>query len=231
VFSKEHHFDFYQHKLNLVTSTAHTGKYSMKVDPNANLAIAKKLMNAPPAGPQNPACNYILQSADFIQPFSPITYNGAKRYILSYWVKEKTSVVSGTPVLDYINSSINLSLSGGSGSITGGQLKKSAIIDGWQRFEYDFTISAGATGKINIALANGSTTNTSYFDDIRIHPYNSNIKSFVYNPVTLKYVAELDANNFATFYEYDEEGSLVRVKKETEKGIMTIQETKNHTKK
>ena len=63
---------------------------------------------------------------------------------------------------------------------------------------------------------------------------NSVVSVFSYgatHPVTLKYVAELDANNFATFYEYDEEGSLVRVKKETEKGIMTIQETKNHTKR
>jgi hypothetical protein len=231
IFSKEHHFDFYKHKLNLVTTTSHTGKYSMKVDPSTNLSIAKKLMNAPPTGPQTAACSYILQSADFIQPFSPITYNGAKRYILSYWVKEKANAVSGTPVLNYLNSSVNLSLSGGSGSIIGGQIRPSLIIDGWQRFEYDFTITAGATGNINIALENSGTTNTSYFDDIRIHPYNSNIKSFVYNPVTLKYVAELDANNFATFYEYDEEGSLVRVKKETEKGIMTIQETKNHTKK
>jgi len=105
------------------------------------------------------------------------------------------------------------------------------VIDGWQRFEQEFTISSGASGKLNISLVNAGYNVTSYFDDIRIHPFNSNMKSFVYDPVTLKYVAELDANNFATFYEYDEEGSLVRVKKETEKGIMTIQETKNHTKR
>jgi hypothetical protein len=159
-----------------------------------------------------------------------MTYNGAKKYILSYWVKEKATSVSSPAVLTYINSSVALSISG-SGSVTMGTLKKSDIIDGWQRFEQDFTISSGASGKLNIALVNSTYNITSYFDDIRIHPFNSNMKSFVYDPVTLKYVAELDANNFATFYEYDEEGSLVRVKKETEKGIMTIQETKNHTKR
>lgn len=231
IYTKEHHFDFYAYKTSLDNTNSHTGKYSMKVNPNSNISIAKSLMSADPIAPQLPACNYVLRTGDFIYPFTPITNHGAKRYILSYWVKENSPIVSSVPVLNYSNSLVNLYLSGGSGFITGGTLKRSNIIDGWQRFEYDFTISAGATGKINIALANSSATNSSFFDDIRIHPYNSNMKSFVYNPVTLKYVAELDANNFATFYEYDEEGSLVRVKKETEKGIMTIQETKNHTKK
>lgn len=233
-FSKEHHFDFYDHKINLNTTQAHTGKYSMKVNSNTSLSIAKKLVNSINNTPFSQTCNYLLTYNDFIQPFSPITTGtGPKKYVLSYWVKEKTIGNESTSVLDYTNSTIGLSISGGAGSIIPGTLKKSEIIDGWQRFEYFFSITAGASGKINIALTNTNTNNTvvSYFDDVRIHPFNSNIKSFVYNPVTLKYVAELDANNFATFYEYDEEGSLVRVKKETEKGIMTIQETKNHTKK
>jgi hypothetical protein len=40
-------------------------------------------------------------------------------------------------------------------------------------------------------------------------------------------MAEIDENGFATFYEYDDEGLLVRVKKETEKGIMTLKETRS----
>jgi hypothetical protein len=51
--------------------------------------------------------------------------------------------------------------------------------------------------------------------------------SYVYDPVTLKLMAELDDNNFASFYEYDEEGNLSRTKKETEQGIMTIQEVRS----
>jgi hypothetical protein len=73
--------------------------------------------------------------------------------------------------------------------------------------------------------ATGSTT--VYFDDLRIHPFNANMKSFVYNPVNLRLMAEQDENNYSTFYEYDDDGTLIRVKKETERGIQTIKETRS----
>jgi hypothetical protein len=71
------------------------------------------------------------------------------------------------------------------------------------------------------------TGNVANFDDVRIHPFNANMKSFVYNPVNLRLMAELDENNYATFYEYDDEGTLTRVKKETEQGVKTIKETRS----
>lgn len=53
------------------------------------------------------------------------------------------------------------------------------------------------------------------------------MKSFVYDPISLRFMAELDENNYATFYEYDDDGTLIRVKKETERGIQTIKETRS----
>ena len=47
------------------------------------------------------------------------------------------------------------------------------------------------------------------------------------DPVNLRLMAELDENNYATFYEYDDDGTLVRLKKETERGIKTIKETRS----
>ena len=77
-----------------------------------------------------------------------------------------------------------------------------------------------------INFVNNNATSI-YLDDIRIHPYNANMKSYVYDPINLRLVAELDANNYASYYEYDEEGTLVRTKAETKEGIKTIKETRS----
>ncbi len=101
------------------------------------------------------------------------------------------------------------------------------IIEGWQRYEQFINIPVTAT-RFEIKLKNTSASgNNIYFDDLRIHPFNSNIKTFAYNPTNLRLMAEMDENNYASFYEYDDEGTLIRVKKETQRGIKTIQETKS----
>lgn len=104
-------------------------------------------------------------------------------------------------------------------------------IDRWQRVAGEFTIPEDADD-INIELvANNNPGKETFFDDVRIHPSEGNMKSFVYDQQSHKLMAELDDNNYATFYEYDKEGGLVRVKKETEKGVFTIQESRSGTKK
>lgn len=109
------------------------------------------------------------------------------------------------------------------------------IVDGWQRIYGEFTVPVDAV-EFAVELGNTETgaygsNQIVYFDDIRIHPFNAMMKSYVYNPETLEFMSELDENGFATFYEYDEEGTLVRVKQETEKGVMTIKETRNNISK
>jgi YD repeat-containing protein len=158
---------------------------------------------------------------------SVFTIPANKKMLLSAWVKEDCgNSATGVPctATTYTNNQILVQFSDGSPSVT---LKPSgSIIDGWQRYEGDFTASANATS-INLILQNTSSTSSIYFDDIRIHPYNANMKSYVYDPVNLRLTAELDANNYATFYEYDAEGTLVRTKVETKEGIKTIKETRS----
>jgi hypothetical protein len=149
------------------------------------------------------------------------------KYLVSGWVKED----SPEQVLRY-SSTITIAFYEGNDlqslpSYTFGT--SGVIIDGWQRIigiiEIPTTYKDPA---ISISLdckAVGSTD--CYFDDIRFFPYNGNLKSFVYDEETKKLMAELDENNYATFYEYDLEGGLVRVKKETERGVFTIQETRS----
>lgn len=105
---------------------------------------------------------------------------------------------------------------------------KEKIIEGWQQYEAVFFVPSGNKVKLEF---NAPADAALYFDDLRLHPFNANMKSFVYDPVTLRLTAELDENNYASFYEYDDEGTLVRVKKETIKGIKTITETRSATQK
>ncbi|WP_435261219.1 leucine-rich repeat domain-containing protein [Tenacibaculum sp. nBUS_03] len=163
------------------------------------------------------------------------SYN--KKYMISGWVKEKST--TGIKISSYKNSAIRLYTVGlASGSLEepvfiGDFYPTGNIIDGWQRIEGVFKIEsfshsdATAVNNLVIELKNTSADITSYFDDIRVYPFNGSIKSFVYDNNTKKLMAELDENNFATYYEYDNEGGLVRVKKETKKGIFTIQETRS----
>lgn len=160
-----------------------------------------------------------------------------KEYLLSAWVKEETNI----QVKDYENSEINIVFysdaqaldpdpndpNAPSQVMSTVTLKPSgAIIDGWQRISGKFivpenTITAG------VVLHNKNVGIPIYFDDLRIHPMDGTVKTFVYDSETFKLMSELDENNYSTFYEYDNEGGLVRVKKETSQGVKTIQETRS----
>lgn len=161
------------------------------------------------------------QCFDCVNSFSPVP---GKKYMVSGWVKEDSAALSKT---SYTYPGITIGCP--SVSYTSALFTPSgAIIDGWQRIEGEFTIPAAATD-INITLS--CSSGSCLFDDIRVFPFDGSMKSYVYDPVNMRLVAELDERNYATLYEYDEEGKLVRVKKETEKGIMTIKENRNNTKK
>ncbi|MDY8138495.1 hypothetical protein [Aquimarina sp. 2201CG5-10] len=140
-------------------------------------------------------------------------------------------------VMDYANSLLRLRYRNSQGVDIPQETRrvefrpKGAIIDGWQRVSADFTIPLEATNMV-ISLESNIQGDASqllnvYFDDLRMHPFDGNMKTFVYDPITQRLQSELDENNYATFYEYDQEGGLIRVKKETERGVFTIQETRS----
>lgn len=142
-----------------------------------------------------------------------------KKYLISVWVQEKNAPPTKT---SYTKPGVSIAFTGS--VITYGSFRATGeIIDGWQRVEEEFIVPAGATG---IQLTLECDSSDCYFDDLRIYPFEGSIKTYVYDPLTLRLVAELDERNYATIYEYDEEGKLLRVKKETERGVMTIQESK-----
>jgi hypothetical protein len=150
--------------------------------------------------------------------FSPLQ---GQKVVVSAWVKQEGLCTSG----NYENAQLNLTFNNTEGNNTFQFKPTGNIIEGWQRIEDTLTIPANATS-LNLSMK-ATAGIPVYFDDVRIQPFNGNMKSFVYNPVNLRLMAELDENNYATFYEYDDEGTLIRLKKETERGVKTIKETRS----
>jgi hypothetical protein len=205
--------------IRITTDAAHTGNYSLYV-PSLG---GSDYYNIPVAVDTNtyPAFNTFYNSyydplAYFFNgknEYKPFRITPGKRYIASFWIR------SADQSVDYTDYSISSSCGMYTDISTYLPVKRSDIINGWQQLEVTFTSSTTA----NLYLPANY-----YIDDLRIFPADANIKSFVYNPVNEKLMATLDENNFAKMYEYDQEGNLVRVKKETEKGIMTVSESRSN---
>lgn len=150
-----------------------------------------------------------------------------KKMLFTAWVREDCGdPVNGITCRDSTYTYNQVQLNFGQGGNYNDTLYPSGpIIDGWQKYEGSFTAPSTSVN-MTLNLVNTGTAPI-YFDDIRIQPFNSNLKSYVYDPVNLRLSAQLDANNYATFYDYDEEGTLIRTKVETREGIKTVTETRS----
>lgn len=145
-----------------------------------------------------------------------------KKYIISAWVKLAGNDKLITRKKEYIDKVY----------FTGDAVSNSQkntygdVIEGWVRIEQEFTATSEQSV---ITLTNmNNDFNILYIDDIRIQPFNSSLQTYVYDPQNYKLRATLDGNNFASLYYYDEQGNLQLTKKETERGIQTIQEAISH---
>ncbi|TWF40338.1 hypothetical protein FHW36_10420 [Chitinophaga polysaccharea] len=228
-------FDFSSYKSQLDSTEKHSGKYSLRVDAGkaAGMTVAVTASDNNSYGftsntvldncGGSSGSQYLLRSvratSDALLPaFSPLS---GKNILFSVWAKE----AQNCNCTGYSNNQMGIVITQPSGTTTVIAKPVGAIIDGWQRYEQVVYLPADVT-KLSFTLeAKGASV--VYFDDLRIHPYNANMKSFVYNPVSLRLMAELDENNYATFYEYDDDGALIRLKKETQRGVQTIRETRN----
>ena len=224
------HFDIGSQAVNIVSGQRHSGKYSLKVaqgnaigfpirlSPDSLVQTALQYTTATNAclGGQAGLQSIAKTSRPAVSGFSPVK---GQNMVLSLWVKEEQDCNCSS----FVSNRVTITFTGAAQTYT---FRPSGnIIEGWQRYESVFTIPAGASEMVVSFEATG--TSPIYIDDVRLHPYNAHMKSFVYNPVDLRLMAELDENNYASFYEYDDDGTLIRVKKETERGVKTVNETRS----
>ncbi len=107
-----------------------------------------------------------------------------------------------------------------------------ARVDEWQLVKID--LSNAYLSQLNIddevsLYLKGSSPNI-IADDIKFQPKDARASCFVYDQA-LRLTAQFDDQHFGTFYQYNEEGKLVRKIIETERGKKTIQETEYNTPK
>jgi hypothetical protein len=161
--------------------------------------------------------NYSMYALNGNLTYTPsVSLKVGKKYVLSVWTYTDVNPANGAiEVIDGSSNSLGI-------ANVNGDFKE---VDGWTKIEVVFTAT---TNTIDLKIGQGNYT---LFDDLRISPYEGGMKTFVYNPTTLWLEAELDNLNYATFYNYDEEGQLVQVKKETDKGVVTVEQTRSNTKK
>lgn len=209
---------------------AHTGHYSLKMEQGEAPVIfySEDLIKEEcTSSAQQAMSSFQLYNCDCIGVFEP---DADSRFYFSAWVKEAQSPQPE----NYTNTTISIKVYDDQSNLIYTKQFEPAgpITEGWQRVAGDFDIPAnGVTIRTEVEVLDPSSIGASsidaaYVDDMRIQPFNSQMNTYVYNHQNLRMMAELDANNYATFYEYDEEGRLLRIKKETEKGIMTIQESR-----
>ena len=192
---------------------AHSGKHSLEL--NGAVSIVKSVYtgNYGSTVSIDNMGRYTLGPNELIKGFSPMP---GRKYALSFWVRDGSPRDATTTVQASVNGMDLLSSS-----------TAWPVVEGWKRIETQFMLPAVATS-FDLEIESGGIV---YIDDIRIHPFDGQMKTFAYDPSSQRLWAEMDENNFATFYEYDDEGILIRVKKETERGIMTIKETRSSYRK
>lgn len=200
--------------------TFHSGKYALElrgtsvstqyaIEENCPPTLSRATTTNPVFGP------YLIDRCNCIQSFSP----DPGKYVVTAWVKE------GNGLGKRFYNQHQLIIRSNNSATPSIFTAKGMIIDGWQRIEGEFVINPGDT-YINVELkALGG--NTVYFDDLRIFPFNGSMKNYVYDDISLKLLAELDDNGYAKFYEYSQEGELIRIKQETKSGIVTIKESRS----
>ncbi|MBB3056750.1 hypothetical protein [Mucilaginibacter gotjawali] len=200
--------------------TAHSGNYSALL-PSDGVTLSTIIdtlhQKVNPYLGIDASKQYITQTTAGLYPNGFEPYPG-KQYLFDAWVRD------GRPT----DKNVNLSLSINGNTVP---LKCKAVVEGWKLIEGTMNLATlGHAPTLNISILPNSGF-TIYIDDIRMHPFQALMKTYAYDARTMRLMAEIDENGFATFYEYDDEGLLIRVKKETEKGVMTLKESRSTYKK
>ena len=207
--------------LVLTTEESHTGKYSLKYDPYHYDCAGGDDIYA-----------YFIPNGSNEGLFIPET---SKTYILSAWLKVNPANDMNDEETHLAKVAVQKEVGGNYTNIAESNTYYSELpwIEGWKRLQLKFTVEDIENQSYRIKISGKSCSgplqfDPVYIDDLRIYPADGAMTSYVYDRDNLRLKAELDGQNFATFYDYDDAGALIQVKKETADGIKTLQTSRSN---
>jgi hypothetical protein len=166
---------------------------------------------------------YTLFSLNRVTPTQPNNL-----FLFKVWVKENYQLNNDIYVQNgQAHPYLKVTFDGSSGLSPLSFVKKAQIGE-WSLYEAPMTVASSQADKSFTPFFSYATAPAGYkiwIDDVRIQPLQSQMMSYVYDPVTLRVVTVFDDQHFGLYYQYNSEGKLIRKMMETEKGKKTIQET------
>ncbi len=216
-------------------TTSHTGNYSVLIPPDGGLTLSTIINNREQKTQPYltfDALNRYTKDNSIIGLYTAgFEPSRGKQYVFNAWIKDGDDTHK---IVDKLSLDVNFTSNTTNTTAPPSQsvaLKCKAIVEGWKLVEGIIDLSSDQLIDGMLMDISLTVTGNVNIDDIRIHPYNSQMKTYAYDDKSMRLMAEMDENCFATLYEYDNEGLLVRVKKETERGIMTLKESRSSYKK
>lgn len=150
-------------------------------------------------------------------------YSSGDDYMVRFWVKSGIRAA----ILEK-----ELVLKTNTYRSSGMAIKKIASSGEWNLFEVNFHNGYlgryGSIYRLSLELSNKVLEGV-YIDDFRVQPVDAEAVCYVYDHAQ-RLTAVLDDQHFASIYQYNAEGVLVRKLKETTEGVKTISETQYNTK-
>jgi hypothetical protein len=199
----------------IVSTKKHSGKYSLEITGSVDYTYNVSAGNIATTEHLNSGA-YKVQDCDCIEPFAPVV---GEKYLFSTWVNEETGVYP------YMNTEVKIVFLGAGGTPISSNIytPSGAVIEGWQKIEGDYTIPAGTEQvKYIFTSLNSNSVN---LDDFRTHPYEASMVTNIYDQKTLLLIASHGESNYTTFYNYNENLALTKVRIETLDGIITVSES------
>ena len=211
---------------------AHTGRYSLALaSGQSSQKVTYSTLRCDSTAvfcPDEDGCG------DCINGFTP---SPGGDYLVSVWVANRNSLSTGRQPNETSSreqssttNAPHLTLTtndGNSESILAILYPTGVVVEGWQQMQLRVEVPEDAHSLSLQLKAPTSGSGEYFFDDVRIQPFASEMTAYVYDYRTLRLMAQLDDRGYAVFYEYDDEGMLIRQKRETQRGIVTI--TEQHT--